>query len=61
MPSMILGEVCGRADEVRRRLTGGPLGVNPLLTITALTERAIILLAEHHQLRFDAGVRRPIA
>jgi cholesterol oxidase len=33
------------------------LGVNPLLTITALAERAMILLAEDYQLRFDAGPR----
>jgi cholesterol oxidase len=33
------------------------LGVNPLLTITALAERAMILLAEDSQLRFDADPR----
>ncbi len=35
------------------------LGVNPLLTITALAERAMMDLAEDYQLRFDAsaGVR----
>jgi cholesterol oxidase len=29
------------------------LGVNPLLTITALAERAMLLLAQDHQLRFE--------
>jgi cholesterol oxidase len=33
------------------------LGVNPLLTITALSERAMILFAEEHGLRFDTQVR----
>ena len=33
------------------------LGVNPLLTITALAERAMILLAEDYQLRFDIDAR----
>ncbi|MEZ5774774.1 MAG: GMC oxidoreductase [Hyphomicrobiaceae bacterium] len=33
------------------------LGVNPLFTITALTERAMIHLAEDYQLRFDTGPR----
>jgi cholesterol oxidase len=31
------------------------LGVNPLLTITALAERAMIHFAEDHRLRFDAA------
>ncbi len=33
------------------------LGVNPLLTITALSERAMMLFAEEHGLRFDTQVR----
>ncbi len=33
------------------------LGVNPLLTITALAERAMMLLAEDYQLRFDVAAR----
>jgi cholesterol oxidase len=33
------------------------IGVNPLLSITALAERAMILLAEDYQLHFDAGPR----
>jgi cholesterol oxidase len=33
------------------------LGVNPLLTITALAERTMLLLAEDHQLRFDTEPR----
>jgi cholesterol oxidase len=34
------------------------LGVNPLLTITALAERAMLHLASDHGLAFDAGPRR---
>ena len=34
------------------------LGVNPLLTITALTERAMMLFALEYQLRFDDAPRR---
>jgi cholesterol oxidase len=40
------------------------LGVNPLLTITALAERAMLHLAADHGLAFDDGPRRyavPIA
>jgi cholesterol oxidase len=40
------------------------LGVNPLLTITALAERAMLHLARDRNLAFDAGPRvydRPIS
>ncbi len=33
------------------------LGCNPLLTITALSERALLLMADDYQLRFDTGPR----
>ena len=33
------------------------IGVNPLLTITALTERAMVHLARDHNLGFDADPR----
>jgi cholesterol oxidase len=33
------------------------IGVNPLLTITALTERAMVHLARDHNLGFDASSR----
>ena len=33
------------------------LGVNPLLTITALTERAVLAIADAHQWRFDIDAR----
>jgi cholesterol oxidase len=33
------------------------IGVNPLLTITALTERAMVHLARDHNLGFDANPR----
>jgi len=35
------------------------IGVNPLLTITALTERAMIHFARDHNLGFDTAPRRP--
>jgi cholesterol oxidase len=33
------------------------IGVNPLLTITALAERAMVHLARDHNLGFDDGSR----